>query len=139
MWLQNVPLSEEKQADMINDWLDAIPVRDGGGVMATLPLWLERFPPLLWLVGIHMRTFWGGAKLLQRFVVVLGALSMGFPVKFSEISIGKTILSINFYFLTEDEKWKGENGIIPVITKLTKDGLSINQSTVPEPIEDFSS
>ena len=33
--------------------------------MVRAQLWLNFFPPLLWLVGIYMQAFWGGVKLLQ--------------------------------------------------------------------------
>ena len=58
----NFPVSEANEAESIPDRLDAIPV--------SCPLFFararyscdwERFPPLLWLVGIHMQVFWGGA------------------------------------------------------------------------------
>ena len=58
----------------------------------------------------------------------LGLLCMIFAVKFSEFLTWKTILLINFYFFTKNGKWKRDNGIDPVHTKLTTDEPSINQS-----------
>ena len=41
-------------------------------------LWLTLFPPLLWLIGIHMQVSWGAVKLLQWLVVVFGDAVHGF-------------------------------------------------------------
>ena len=81
-----------------------------------------------------MQAFWGGAMLPQPFVVVFWILRTVSPVNFPEFSTWKTILFINFSLFTKDKKWKRENGIISVVTNLTKDGPSINQSTVSEQI-----
>ena len=53
-------------------------------------------------------------------------------VKYPEFATWKKILFINFFFFTKDEKWKRENGIIPVTTEQTNDRPSINQLTVPK-------
>ena len=56
-----------------------------------------------------MQAFWGGAELLQRFVVVLGGAVHGFSSEVARVFDLKTILLTNSYFFTKDEKWNHEN------------------------------
>ena len=71
---------------------------------------MERFPPLLWLVGIQMQAFWGGAKLLQRCVVVFWILHTVSPVNFPEFFDLKTysvhqLLLVHQRRKVETRKW----------------------------------